>query len=122
VSGAILMSGFYLAQAPLPPGHRAYFGDAADLYAARSPLNMARKLAHPVLVTIAESDPALLRGHSQDLAAALAAAGGTLTMSELPQHNHVSPLMSLGSDNDETGMLLRRFVADTTAARPAGPP
>jgi arylformamidase len=122
LAAAALLSGFYLAQPPLTPGQHAYFGSDADLYAARSPLSMARRLAHPVLVTIAEHDPAQLHEHGKALAAALMAAGTTVTLSELPHHNHVSPLMSMGSDNDEAGGLLRRFVADTTIIQKGNAP
>jgi len=115
IAAAVLLSGFYLAQAPLTPGQQAYFGAEAGLHPARSPLNMPRRLPHPVLVTIAEADPEQLREHGKTLAASLMAAGTPVTLSELPHHNHVSPLLSMGSDNEEAGGLLRRFVTDTTA-------
>jgi acetyl esterase/lipase len=118
IRGAALMSGFYLAQSPLSPGQRAYFGDDAAMHAQRSPLNMVRKLSHPLLVTIASHDPPQLHTHGQELAAALEAAGSRVTLSELQDHNHVSPVMSMGSDNDTTGTLLRRFVKEATADMP----
>lgn len=114
VKAAVLMSGLYLAQPPLTPGQRAYFGDDASLYAQRSPLNMTRKVSHPLLVTVAERDPEQLRSQGQELAAALEGAGNNVELENLSQHNHVSPLMSLGSDNDATGQVLRRFIGEST--------
>jgi len=122
LAAAALLSGLYVAQAPLGPGPQAYFGTDADLYAARSPLNIARQVRHPVLVTIADHDPAHLHEQGHAFAAALMAAGTNLTFSELRHHNHVSPLMSMGSDNDEAGGLLRRFVADATAIQKGNAP
>ncbi|MBN9429986.1 MAG: alpha/beta hydrolase [Burkholderiales bacterium] len=112
----ILMSGFFRAQAPLSPGQRAFFGDDERLYSARSPISMARKLGLPLLVTIAEHDPPSLRAQGRELAEALVSAGCAATLVDMPHHNHVSPLMSLGSDNDEVGARLRQFVAQATAA------
>jgi len=111
---AVLMSGYYHVEEPLGPGHRAYFGDDPALYAQRSPLTHARAPGHPLLLTLAEHDPPQLRRHTTDLAAALKAAGAPVEWAELENHNHVSPLMSLGSDDDRVGLSLRRFVSQAT--------
>lgn len=114
VKAAVLMSGFYRAAPPMGPGHIAYFGDDAALYEQRSPLTHARATEHPVLLTIADRDPPELRQHTADLGDALARIGAPLQHAELPGHNHVSPLMSLGSDDDAVGLKLRRFVSQAT--------
>jgi acetyl esterase/lipase len=116
IRAAAVMSGFYEAVAPLSPGQAAYFGDDSALYAQRSPLHHVRALPHPLLVTQAEFDPPDLRRQSQELAAALDRAGAQAQVFDLPGHNHVSPLMSLGSDDDDTGLMLRRFVSKSTGA------
>jgi acetyl esterase/lipase len=122
IAAAVLLSGFYLAKVPLTPGQQAYFGADSDRYAARSPLNMMRRLPHPVLMTTAEHEPAQLHQHGQALAAALAGAGTSVTLSQLPNHNHISPLMSIGSNDDQVGGLLRRFIASATALQKGNPP
>ena len=116
IGGAVLMSGFYNAQAPLPPAHRAYFGDDPELYALRSPLSMVRKLPHPLLVTQAQSDPPPLRDQSRLLVESLTSRGVDVQTADFEGHNHVSPLMSLGSDRDEVGERLRRFVMQCCAS------
>jgi acetyl esterase/lipase len=116
VRAAVLMSGFFEARAPLSPGQAAYFGDDPSLYAGRSPTSHVRQLAHPVLVTQAEWDPPDLRRQSQDMAAALVRSGTPVQTAELASHNHVSPVMSLGSDDDAVGLLLRRFASQSTQA------
>lgn len=116
VKAAVLMSGFYEAVAPLSAGQAAYFGDDPALYAQRSPLTHARAPAHPVLVTQAEFDPQDLRRQAAALADALARGGKPPQVADLADHNHVSPLMSLGSDDDTVGLMLRRFVSQSTAA------
>src|SRR4051794_38891617 len=47
VAAIMLMSGFYSAVAPLPPGPRAYFGDDTALYDERSPLTHVRAVDTP---------------------------------------------------------------------------
>lgn len=116
VRAAVLMSGFYQAAAPLADGQRAYFGDDPSLYAQRSPLTHARMPMHPLLVTLAEHDPPGLRRQSQDLVEALTRAQAGPEVADLAGHNHVSPLMSLGSDDHEVGLLLRRFIARAMAS------
>ncbi len=116
VKAAVLMSGFYEAVAPLAAGPAAYFGDDPARYAERSPLTHARAPGHPVLVTWAEFDPPDLRRQAREMAAALTAKGAAPQRAHLEGHNHVSPLMSLGSLDDTVGLLLRRFVSQATAA------
>ncbi|WP_077002796.1 alpha/beta hydrolase [Variovorax sp. KK3] len=116
VLAAALMSGFYQAAAPLSDGQRAYFGDDPALYAQRSPLTHARLPSHPLLVTLAEYDPPDLRRQSQDLVEALSRGPAKPQVADLAGHNHVSPLMSLGSDDGEVGLLLRRFIARVAAS------
>jgi acetyl esterase/lipase len=120
--GAVLMSGFYRAAAPMGPGHIAYFGDDATCYADRSPLTHAHATGHPLLVTVADHDPEDLRGHTTDLVDTLTRAGAAVQTAELKEHNHVSPLMSLGSDDDGVGLRLRRFVSQATSSAAAASP
>jgi len=115
ISGAVLMSGFYQASEPLTPGQKAYFGDDAVLYPQRSPLTHAKSISGPTLITCAEHDPPYLRRHSHELHAALSRSVVMPGLVDLRGHNHVSPVMSLGSDDDTTGTVLREFI--TTAMK-----
>jgi len=117
VKACVLMSGLYRAATPMSPGHIAYFGDDPDVYEKRSPITHARATPHPVLLTIADHDPHELRRHTADLADALRHAGTPTQPVDLVGHNHVSPLMSLGSDDDAVGLQLRRFVSQATAPK-----
>jgi acetyl esterase/lipase len=111
VRGALLMSGLYEAQPPLPAGSRAYFGEDATLYPRRSPATMVRQgPPYPLLLTISEMDPPPIRQQGQGFFATLQAAGVDVALADLPRHNHVSALMSLGSGNDQAGARLRAFI------------
>jgi acetyl esterase/lipase len=120
-TAAVLMSGFYLAEPPLTPGQRAYFGDDASLYRERSPLAMLRQVPQRLLVTLAEWDPPALRAQSTTFADGLRSLGTDVETADLPNHNHVSPLMSLGSDSDVVGAALRRFIEHATSELPDAP-
>jgi acetyl esterase/lipase len=113
---AILMSGFYVAEPPLSPGQRAYFGDDESLYRERSPMTMLRAVPQRLLVTLAQWDPPATRAQSVELADALRSRGTDVETVDLPNHNHVSPLMSLGSDSDVVGATLRSFIERSTPA------
>jgi triacylglycerol lipase len=117
VKAAVLMSGFYRAEAPLGPGPTAYFGDDPTAYAQRSPLTFAGATPHSLLLTLADHDPPQLRLQTRDLAEALRQSDAAVQLAELAGHNHVSPLMSLGSDDDAVGLQLRRFISHATAPR-----
>jgi triacylglycerol lipase len=110
IAAAVLMSGFYEASEPLTPGQKAYFGDDSAVYALRSPLTHAGATSRPTLITCAEHDPAYLRRQSRDLHVALSESPHAGRLVDFPGHNHVSPLMSLGSDDDTVGAVLREFI------------
>lgn len=111
----LLMSGFYLPEAPLPPGPRAYFGEDAALYPQRAPLSHVKATRVPVMLAIAELDPGWLAHHTYALARALTLANG-----QSPQfhyfrgHNHVSTVQSLGSAQVDAGDVVLRFLAAQT--------
>lgn len=114
VAAGILMSGIYKLEGEQKhPGIVAYFGTDQASYAARSPLTHIAKGARiPILVSVAEYDPAFLAVPSFQLATAL-----TLRDSKSPQvaffagHNHVSTVMSLGTAQDDVGSRIREFIA-----------
>lgn len=114
VAAGILMSGIYKLQGEQKhPGIVAYFGTDQSTYAARSPLTHIAKGARiPLLVSVAEYDPAFLAIPSFELAQALTARDArSPRFAYFAGHNHVSTVMSLGTAQDDVGSLLRGFIA-----------
>jgi acetyl esterase/lipase len=111
VAAAMLMSGFYSAEAPLPAGPRAYFGDDTQLYAQRSPLSHVKPTNLPLWLAVAELDPGWLAQQSYALARALTVANGrSPDFHFFRGHNHVSTVQSLGSAQQDVGDELLRFL------------
>lgn len=122
VDAVMLMSGFYSAEAPLPAGPRAYFGDDAALYAQRSPLTHARALPVPLWLGVAELDPGWIAQHTYALARAVTVASGrSPDFHFFRGHNHVSTVQSLGSPQGDAAAELLRFLG-TVPARAGNPP
>jgi acetyl esterase/lipase len=114
VDGVMLMSGFYSAEATLPAGPRAYFGEDTRLYAKRSPLTHVRPLAFPLWLAVAELDPGWIAQQTYALARALTQANGRSPGFHLFRgHNHVSTLHSLGSPQQDAGTEILGFLQRT---------
>ncbi len=99
VRSAVLMSGFYRMPASEEASNlRAYFGDDASQYDDRSPLFAAAVSSVPVALTVAELDPAFLASQTLTLAAELIKRDGKFPPLLWHEgHNHVSPLLSVGT-------------------------
>ena len=111
VSGVMLMSGFYRAQAPLAPGPEAYFGADAAVYEARSPLTHVQRVETPLWISLAELDPAGLAAPSYALAQAVTLAQGHSPAFRLfAGHNHVSTVQSLGSPQGDVADAILAFI------------
>lgn len=111
VRAAALMSGFYRAKAPLISGAKLYFGEDEAAWADRSPATHVATAHIPLLLSVAELDPAPIADQTLDLARALNAVDG-----RPPQllwfagHNHVSTVHGLGLGEDTVGRALRNFA------------
>lgn len=111
VDAVMLMSGFYSAEAPLPAGPRAYFGDDPSLYAQRSPLTHVKPLEVPLWLGVAELDPGWIAQQTYGLARAVTLANGrSPDFHFFRSHNHVSTVQSLGSPQQEVGAEVLRFL------------
>lgn len=111
VDAVMLMSGFYSAEAPLPPGPRAYFGEDAALYVKRSPVTHVRSIQVPLWLALAEFDPGWIGQHTYALARAFTQAHGrSPDFHYFRGHNHVSTVQSLGSPQAEVGVEILRFL------------
>jgi arylformamidase len=113
VAGALLLSGSYdVARADANPFHLAYYGEDAAAWPARSTLEALCATDLPLLVTICEFD-----GADFQQQAALLVAGYVRARRRFPPlhwlagHNHLSPVLAIGSPADTLGPLIRDFIA-----------
>ncbi|MBV8745613.1 MAG: alpha/beta hydrolase [Xanthobacteraceae bacterium] len=112
VAAGILMSGPYSFQGELRPNLKAYFGDDPSRYAERSPLTHVGKSRTPLLLSVAEYDPAFLAVPTYELARAVTLRDGKgPSLAYFAGHNHVSTVMSFGTAQDEVGARVREFIA-----------
>lgn len=115
IRGVALMSGFYHAKPPLLGGPLSYFGEDEALWRQRSPVAHVSKFHPPMLLSVAQFDPAPIADQTLDLAAAINRVDGCP-----PQilwfegHNHVSTVHGLGLGSDTVGRALRAFVERVT--------
>jgi acetyl esterase/lipase len=118
IAAAILMSGIYEPDLfERNPMHEVYFGTDRGVYAARSTVLALAATAVPCLFTISEFDPAQFqRQLAAVFAARVAVCGRCPEVQFLPDHNHVSPAMQLGSEADSVGEKLAGYVRRIHAA------
>jgi len=117
LAGAILLSGVYDFEAmPTTPKELAYMGEDELLYEKRSALKGMVKAGVPLLVTMAEYDPAQFQAQTiQFLSKWWYSCKGEET---LPRHifllgqNHLSPALYLGLQDDQLAPQLKRFVEE----------
>jgi acetyl esterase/lipase len=120
VAAVMMMSGFYKAEAPLPAGPRAYFGEDAAHYARRSPLSHVKPVPLPLWLGVAEFDPGWIAQQTYALARAITQAQGrSPDFHFFRGHNHVSTVQSLGSPQQDAGLEVLRFVDACVASRAA---
>ena len=117
VRAAALLSGFYRAKEPLLPGPRQYLGDDPAQWPDRSAATHVVARHPPLLLSVAELDPAQIAEQTLDLAIALNAADGRPPeLVWFEGQNHVSTVHGLGLGADAVGLALRRFAARHLAA------
>lgn len=118
VGAAVLMSGFYVPESPLRPGPLAYFGGDASQYAARSPASHVATNPIPLMLSVAEFDPAPLARQTLALATALNEARGACPpLAWFSGHNHVSTVMCMGTPHDDVGGTVTDFLRRELATR-----
>jgi acetyl esterase/lipase len=113
VAGAMLISGSYdVARADANQFHLAYYGNEPEKWAAASTLGGLVATAVPLLFSVSEFD-----GADFQTQAALLTAAFTQTRKRFPRmhwlagHNHLSPVLAVGSSVDTLGPLIREFIA-----------
>lgn len=110
VRAAALLGGHYFVRAPLTPGQQGYFGKDSALFAQRSPGTHVANSQLPVLLGYSEFEPPAIAQQTLDFASVLTAVRGiSPPVHWLAGHNHVSPVLSLGTSQREVGDLLVQF-------------
>lgn len=115
--GAVLLSGIYdVAAAQANPFHRAYYGENESAYPAASTLDGLVASEVPLLLSVAEQDIADFQRQAAGFVTAFAAAHGRYPrMLHLGGHNHMTPILSVGTSADEVGGHIADFVRTATA-------
>lgn len=107
VRAVALLSGLYRIDPGAPAsGFTAYFGEDPATFDDRSPLGAAARCTLPIVVASAELDPPSFTRQAEALVEKLAESGNTPLVLHLERHNHVSPVMALGSRGDLLGKVL----------------
>jgi triacylglycerol lipase len=111
VAGAMMTSGLYdTAAAESNPPLQSYFGIDPSLYAQRSavPGLVASKV--PMLLACAELDPPDFHEQSEQMHAALRAAGRPATLLKLMGHSHMSEVYAINTADHSLSDPLTAFV------------
>ena len=113
IAGAMLISGSYdVAQADANQFHLAYYGSDPQRWAAASTLEGLVGTDLPLLFSVSEFD-----GPDFQKQAALLTAAFTQARKRFPRmhwlagHNHLSPVLAVGSPVDALGPLIQDFIA-----------
>ncbi len=115
IRGAAMLSGYYRAKAPMVGGPLAYFGDDETVWAERSAAAKAIARHPPILLSVAELDPAPIADQTFDFASTLNAIDGRPPrLLWFEGHNHVSTVHGLGLASDTVGRALRTFAEQVT--------
>jgi len=116
LAGALMISGIYdVAQADANPFHLAYYGEAHGLWAERSTLGGLVSANVPLFFAVSELDGADFQKQAALLVAAFTQARGRFPqMHWLAGHNHLSPVLAVGSPAADTlGPLIQQFIVRT---------
>lgn len=110
IKAAVLMSGFYSAMPPPDGGPRIYFGDDETGWVERSPITHVASGHLPMLLSVAQWDPAVIASQTLALAQKLNDVDQRPPRTEwLGGQNHVSAIHGLGLDGDRVGPMLCDF-------------
>ncbi len=112
LAGAMMLSGIYdLVTLKHGPFEEAYFGADRTRFAEESSLPALTQTDVPCLFTVAELDPPTFQQQATRLVDAYWAANGTMPrLLYMQQHNHLSPVLQLGTSIDTLGGELLTFI------------
>jgi triacylglycerol lipase len=112
LAGALLISGIYdIPQADANQFQRAYYGEAREKWAACSTLEGLARTELPLLFSVSEFDGADFQKQAALLPTAFTQASGRFPrLHWLAGHNHLSPVLAIGSAADTLGPVIRDFI------------
>ncbi len=100
------------ADNPNAHGVRAYFGADESAYDERSPNSHAARAAVPVQVAVAEFENPWLDVYGAELIYRIGAATGRAPeFMRFADHNHISIIAHVNTEEDVLGAAMRRFIA-----------
>jgi acetyl esterase/lipase len=116
LAGAIMLSGVYdLTVLRHSPFEEAYFGSDRGRFAEASTLEPLTRTEVPCLFTVSELDPPSFQQQAARLVEAWWAARGAWPRMLYQQgHNHISPILQLGTTWDTLGGDLMAFIRRVT--------
>jgi hypothetical protein len=112
LAGALMISGIYdIPRADPNPFQRAYYGEAREKWAACSTLEGLVRTELPLLFSVSEYDAADFQKQAALLAGAFAQARARFPrLHWLGGHNHLSPVLAIGSAADTLGPFIQDFI------------
>ncbi len=114
VKGAILLSPNYAVDAPAQA--HVYYGADGSLQTQSATIARLRHAATPLFIGFAELDPDPMRHTAETLIAALCTQSGPCTASiDLPDHNHFTEGMAVGTDDTSLSGPVLDWVKKVTA-------
>ena len=115
LAGALMISAIYDVAATAPSAfHAAYFGEDQSNYAQYSTIEGLIATDIPLLFSVSEFDVADFRRQAAMLVAAYGKARGDFPrLHWLAGHNHLSPVLAIGSPGETLGPHIRAFVEAT---------
>ncbi len=117
VLGAVLISGLYdIVSAGIRESVQAYYGKDVSLHQERSSLPHVAASTVPLLLVVAEYEPAMFHSQALHLATAVVNRRGTMPyFVMLEGHNHFSEMYHIGSDDLRLTKAITRFVSRVTS-------
>ncbi len=113
VAGALMLSGIYdIARADPSPFQQAYVGSARETWARCSTVEGLAAARVPLLFTVSEFDGADFQRQAAGLVNACVRVQDRFPrMHWLAGHNHISPVLAIGTPVDTVGPLVRDFIS-----------
>lgn len=113
IAGALLISCLYENAGPVTNEfHRAYYGDDPEVYASASAQPGLIATSVPLLCSVSEFDMREFQVSAACFAAAYGGAKGAYPpLVWLQGHNHMSPVLAIGSPGETLGPQILAFIA-----------